>query len=146
MQLASDLRPWRLRDFHWGADGQGLILVLSQAGSDQRVLAWLDLRARSLAPLTPDLAADAHYVGQVGGAKPRVLIAVRQSPAGSSRLQSVTPAGAIIAEWEPPGGKATRWLATGTQAVVICTGDSTCTWWHSESGGARRGRVSGRSP
>ena len=53
MQLASDLRPWRLRDFHWGADGQGLILVLSQAGSDQRVLAWLDLRARSLAPLTP---------------------------------------------------------------------------------------------
>jgi dienelactone hydrolase len=130
MQLASDLRPWRLRDFHWGADGQGLILVLSQAGSDQRVLAWLDLRARSLAPLTPDLAADAHYVGQVGGAKPSVLIAVRQSPAGSSRLQAVTPAGAIIAEWQPPGGQATRWLATGTQAVAVCTGDSTCTWWH----------------
>ncbi len=44
MQLASDLRPWRLRDFHWGADGQELILVLSQAGSDQRVL------GRSAAP------------------------------------------------------------------------------------------------
>ena len=130
MQLASDLRPWRLRDFHWGADGHGLILVLSQAGSDQRVLAWLDLRARSLAPLTPDLAADAHYVGQVGGAKPSVLIAVRQSPAGSSRLQAVTPAGAIIAEWQPPVGHATRWLATGTHAVAVCTGDSTCTWWH----------------
>jgi dienelactone hydrolase len=130
MQLASDLRPWRLRDFHWGTDGQGLILVLSQAGSDQRVLAWLDLRARSVAPLTPDLASDAHYVGQAGGAKPYILIAVRQSPAGTSRLQAVTPTGAVIAEWQPPSGLATRWLATGTQAVAVCTGASTCTWWH----------------
>ena len=104
--------------------------MLSQAGSDQRVLAWLDLRARSLAPLTPDLAGDAHYVGQVGGAKPCVLIAVRQSPAGTSRLQAVTPTGAVMAEWQPPGGQATRWLATGTQAVAVCTGASTCTWWH----------------
>jgi acetyl esterase/lipase len=130
MQLASDLRPWRLRDFHWGADGKGLILVLSQAGRDQRVLAWLDVRARSMTPLTPDLAIDAHYVGQVGGAKPRILIAVRQSPAGTSRLQAVTPAGAVIAEWQPPSGQATRWLATGTQAVAVCSNGSTCTWWH----------------
>jgi dipeptidyl aminopeptidase/acylaminoacyl peptidase len=130
MQLASDLRPWRLRDFHWSTDGQGLILVLSQTGSDQRVLAWLDLRTRSVAPLTPDLASDAHYVGQVGGAKPCVLIAVRHSPAGTSRLQAVTPAGAVMAEWQPPSGQATRWLATGTQAVAVCTGGSTCTWWH----------------
>ncbi len=130
MQLASDLRPWRLRDFHWGTDGHGLILVLSQAGSDQRVLAWLDLRARSVAPLTPDLASDAHYVGQVGGAKPGILIAVRQSPAGTSRLQAVTPAGAVMAEWQPPSGQATRWLATGTQAVAVCSGATSCTWWH----------------
>jgi dienelactone hydrolase len=130
MQLASDLRPWRLRDFHWGADGHGLILVLSQAGSDQRVLAWLDLRARSVAPLTPDLASDAHYAGQVGGAKPYILIAVRHSPAGTSRLQAVTPAGAVMAEWQPPAGQATRWLATGTQAVAVCTSASSCTWWH----------------
>jgi acetyl esterase/lipase len=130
MQLASDLRPWRLRDFHWGADGQGLILVVSQAGSDQRVLAWLDLRARSVTPLSPDRAADAHYVGQVGGARPSIMIAVRQSPAGSSRLQAVTPTGAIMAEWEPPGDQPTRWLATGTQAVAVCSGARSCTWWH----------------
>jgi acetyl esterase/lipase len=130
MQLASDLGPWRLRDFHWGADGRGLILVLSQAGSLQRVLAWLDLRTRSLTPLTPDVASDAHYVGQVGGAKPHILIAVRQSPAGTSQLRAVTPTGAVLSEWQPPSGQATRWLATGTQAVAVCTGASTCTWWH----------------
>jgi len=130
MQLASDLGPWRLRDFHWGADGRGLILVLRQAGSYQRVLAWLDLRTRSLAPLTPDLASDAHYVGQVGGAKPHILIAVRESPAGTSQLRAVTPTGAVLSEWQPPTGQATRWLATGTQAVAVCTDASTCTWWH----------------
>jgi acetyl esterase/lipase len=130
MQLASDLRPWRLRDFHWGADSRGLILVLSQAGSHQRVLAWLDLRTRSLAPLTPDLASDAHYVGQVGGAKPYILISVRQSPAGTSELRAVTPTGAVLSEWQPPSGQATRWLATGSQAVAVCTDASTCTWWH----------------
>jgi dienelactone hydrolase len=140
MQLASDLRPWRLRDFHWGANGHGLILVLSEAGSDKRVLAWLDLRARSVAPLTPDLTGDAQYVGQQGGAKPYVLIAVRPSPAEASRLAAVTLAGAVISEWDPPGtsecdppgGHATRWLATGTQAVVVCTDSRTCTWWHSK--------------
>ena len=131
MQLASDLRPWRLRDFHWAASGQGLILVLSEAGSDKRVLAWLDLRARSVAPLTPDLTGDAQYVGQAGGAKPSVLIAVRQSPAEPSRLVAVTPTGAVISEWDPPAGHATRWLATGTQAVAVCTESDTCTWWHS---------------
>jgi dienelactone hydrolase len=130
MQLASDLRPWRLRDFHWGVDSRGLILVLSQAGSHQRVLAWLDLRTRSLAPLTPDLASDAHYVGQVGGAKPYVLISVRQSPAGTSELRAVTPTGAVLSEWQPPSGQATRWLATATQAVAVCADASTCTWWH----------------
>ncbi len=40
------------------------------------------------------------------------------------------PADAIITEWQPPSGQATRWLATGTQAVAVCTGDSTCTRWH----------------
>lgn len=131
MQLASDLRPWRLRDFHWGANGHGLILVLSEAGSDKRVLAWLDLRARSVAPLTPDLTGDAQCVGQQGGAKPYVLIAVRPSPAETSRLAAVTLAGAVISEWNPPVGHATRWLATGTQAVVACTDADACTWWHS---------------
>jgi len=130
MQLASDLRPWRLHDFHWGTNGHGLILVLREAGSDRRVLAWLDLRARSLAPLTPDLGGDAHYVGQVDGAKPCVLIAVRESAAASARLLAVTPSGATIAEWEPPTGHATRWLATGTQAVAVCTDAGQCTWWH----------------
>lgn len=130
MQLASDLRPWRLHDFHWGANGHGLILVLSQAGSDKRVLAWLDLPARSAVPLTPDLASDARYVGQVGGSKPHVLIAVRQSPAEASRLLAVTPAGAVMSEWDPPAGHATRWLATGTQAVAVCTDSRACTWWH----------------
>ena len=130
MQLASDLRPWRLRDFHWGADSRGLILELRQAGSYQRVLAWLDLRTRSLAPLTPDPASDAHYVGQVGGAKPYILISVRQSPAGTSQLRAVTPTGAVVSEWQPPSGQATRWLATSTQAVAVCTDASTCTWWH----------------
>jgi dipeptidyl aminopeptidase/acylaminoacyl peptidase len=138
MQLASDLRPWRLRDFHWGGDGQGLILVLSQPGSDRHVLAWLDLRARSLAPLTPGLASDAHYVGQVGGAKPYVLIAVRPSPVEAARLQAVTPTGSVLAEWQPPDGYppavATRWLATAAQAVAVCTGATTCTWWHTKLG------------
>jgi dienelactone hydrolase len=131
MQLASDLRPWRLRDFHWGASGDGLILVLSEAGSDKRVLAWLDLRARSVAPLMPDLTGDAQYVGQQGGGKPYVLIAARQSPAEAARLAAVTLTGTVISEWDPPTGHATRWLATGTQAVVVCTDSATCTWWHS---------------
>jgi acetyl esterase/lipase len=130
MQLASDLRPWRLRDFHWGANGDGLILVLSQPGGGQRVLAWLDLRTRSVAPLTPDLASDARYVGQVGGAKPCVLIGVRQSAAEPARLLAVTPTGAVISEWQPPAGNTTRWLASGTQAVALCADTGSCTWWH----------------
>ena len=131
MQLASDLRPWRLLDYHWGASGHGLILVLSQAGTDRRVLAWLDLRSRSLAPLAPDLAGDARYVGQVGGTKPHILITVRQSAGDASRLLAVAPTGAVIAEWEPPpAGHATRWLATGTQAVALCSDAGACTWWH----------------
>jgi dipeptidyl aminopeptidase/acylaminoacyl peptidase len=130
MQLASDLRPWRLHDFHWGASGHGLILVLSQAGRVGRVLAWLDLRTRSVAPLAPELAGDAHYVGQVGGAKPYILIAVRQSATAASRLLAVAPTGAIISDWGPPAGHVTRWLATGTQAVAVCTDTRTCTWWY----------------
>ena len=35
-----------------------------------------------------------------------------------------------MAEWQPPSGQATRWLATGTQAVAVCTGATSCTWWH----------------
>lgn len=131
MQLASDLRPWRLHDFHWGASGHGLILVLSQAGRDERVLAWLDLRARSLVPLAPELAGDAEYVGQAGGAKPHILIATRRSPRADARLVAVAPTGAVISEWAPPPvGHATRWLATGTQAVAVCTTAEACTWWH----------------
>jgi acetyl esterase/lipase len=130
MQLASDLRPWRLRDFHWSADGHGLILVLSQAGSDRRLLAWLDLRRRSVMPLTPDISGDSQYVGQTGGARPAVFVAVREAPAGTSRLQAVTTGGAVMAEWQPPGGQAIRWLSTGTQAVAVCTDERACTWWH----------------
>jgi len=87
-------------------------------------------QGQAVAPLTPGLASDADYVGQVGGAKPCILIAVRQSPAGASRLQAVTPTGTVMAEWQPPAAQATRWIATGTQAVAVSTSASTCSWWH----------------
>ena len=48
MQLVTDLRPYRLRDFHWGADGRGLVLTLDDPGGRRRGLAWLDLRSGSV--------------------------------------------------------------------------------------------------
>src|SRR5580658_10639477 len=78
MQLATDLRSWRLRDFHWASNGRGLILELDRAGNGQRWLAWLDLHSGAMTRLTPELAADAQYVGQAGGGKPSVLVAVKQ--------------------------------------------------------------------
>jgi dipeptidyl aminopeptidase/acylaminoacyl peptidase len=131
MQLASDLRPWLLRGYHWGAGGDGLVLILALPGAEQHVLAWLDLHARTVTRLTPGLGADVHYVGQTGGGKPSVLIAVRHPFTSSFQLQAVTPAGALLAEWESPGGPASRWLATGTQAIAVHAAAAGSDWWHS---------------
>jgi len=141
MRLVSDPRPWRLRDYAWSAAGRGLILVLEQA-SGRRVVAWLDLRTATLTRLTPGLGADARYAGQCDGSRPGVLIGVRHPYTNGFRLQSVTLAGAVVAEWQAPTGHAERWLATSSQAVAVCPsadpchddaadrrrGD--CTWWH----------------
>ncbi len=131
MQLVTNLQPCRLRDFHWGADGSGLILVLDRAGTGQRWLAWLDLRSGVVTRLTPALAADAQYVGQLSGEKPGVLAAVRHPRACGFDLQAVTPTGAVIAKWKGPGQPVSRWLATDTQALAVCDGGNTATWWHS---------------
>ncbi len=130
LRLASDLRPWRLRDFHWGKNGRGLVLVLDRAGTEKRWLAWLDLRSGALTRLTPDHAADAHYVGQLGSQRPTVLTAVRHSPSAEFELQTVTPTGAVIAEWPGPGKPVLQWIATGTQALALCASGSTVEWWH----------------
>ena len=130
LQLASDLRPWRLCDFHWGTNGRGLVLVLDRSGADGRWLAWLDLRSGALARLTPDHAADAQYVGQLGTQKPSILTAVRHSPSGEFELQTVTPSGAVIAEWAGPGKPVLQWIATGSQALAVCASGSTVDWWH----------------
>ncbi len=133
MQLVTDLRPWRLRDFHWSEDGRGLVLVLEDAGRRRCGLAWLDARSRAITRLTPDLAGEARYAGQVGGQKPRILISVRRVTSGhapGSVLQAVTTTGDVLDEWPGPGGLATSWLATGTQAIAVCTSGSSCTWWH----------------
>lgn len=129
MQLASDLRPWRLRDYHWGLGGDGLVLVLELPGAEQQVLAWLDLRAHTLTRLTPGLGAHAQYVGQTGGDRPSVLIAVRHPFAPSFLLQEVTPAGALLAEWESPR-PASRWLATKTHAIAVQACEGGWEWWH----------------
>jgi dienelactone hydrolase len=129
MQLASDLRPWRLCDYHWGIDGDGLVLVLQLPGAEQHVLAWLDLRAHTLTRLTPGLGADAQYAGQTGGDRPSVLIAVRHPVGSSFLLQEVTPAGALLAEWEAPG-PASRWLATKTHAIAVQACAGGWEWWH----------------
>jgi dienelactone hydrolase len=132
MQLASDLRPWRLADFHWGLDGRGLVLVLDDAGVHQRRgLAWLDLRSGTLTRLTPELATGAQYVGQIGADKPRILMAVRHPVAGGSELQEVTVTGEVMARWPGPGKQVSCWLASDTQAVAICASGRICTWWHS---------------
>jgi len=155
MQLASDLRPLLLRDYVWSADGQALILALEYPGGP-RLLAWLDLRAQTISRLTPGLEADTKYVGQAGGSRPGVLAAVRPPYTSSFRLLLVTPAGVVRREWCAPAGHATRWLATGSQAVAVCMADEPgagpgswlaadsdhvalpdaglrgCTWWHGQ--------------
>jgi len=130
LRLATDLRPWHLRDYHWGANGRGLILVLGPAGSEASWLAWLDLRSGAMARLTPEHVADAQYVGQVDGDKPTVLIAVRHLDAAGFELQAVASTGAVVAQWQGPGKPVSRWLATGTQALAVCAAANTCTWWH----------------
>jgi dienelactone hydrolase len=133
MQLVTDLRPWRLKDFHWSDDGRGLVLVLEDASRRRRGLAWLDARSRATTRLTPDLVGDARYAGQVGGQKPRILISVRRAASGQSQgsvLQAVTTTGDVLDEWPGPGGPVTSWLATGTQAIAVSTKGNSCTWWH----------------
>ncbi len=132
LRLASDLRPWRLRDFHWGANARGLVLVLDRAGTEKRWLAWLDLRSGALTRLTPDHAADAQYVGQLGAENSTVLTAVRHSPSAELELQSVTPTGAVIAEWAGPAKPVLQWIATGTQALAVCASGSIVEWWHGD--------------
>jgi dipeptidyl aminopeptidase/acylaminoacyl peptidase len=132
MQLASDLRPWRLRDFHWGIDGRGLVLVLDDAGVRQRSwIAWLDLRSGTLTRLTPERASDPQYVGQVGTDRPRILIAIRHAVSGGSELQEVTPTGEVMSRWAGPGLPVSSWLATESQVVAACPSRSATTWWHS---------------
>ncbi len=130
MQLATDLRSWRLRDFHWASNGRGLILELDRAGNGQRWLAWLDLHSGAMTRLTPELASDAQYVGQVGGGKPSVLVAVRQPFASGFELQSVTPTGVVLGQWQGPSPTVSRWLATGGQALAVCQHGDTTAWWH----------------
>jgi len=132
MQLASDLQPWRLRGYHWGAGGDGLVLELQLPGAEQHVLAWLDLRARTLTRLTPGLGADSQYAGQSGGDKPSILIGVRHPFTSGFHLQAVTPGGAVVAEWESPGRPASHWLASATQAVAVHSADGGCEWWHTQ--------------
>jgi len=132
MQLVSDLQPWRLRGYHWGAGGDGLVLELQLPGAEQHVLAWLDLRARTLTRLTPGLGADSQYAGQSGGDKPSILIGVRHPFTSGFQLQAVTPGGAVLAEWESPGRPASYWLASDTQAVAVHSADGGWEWWHTQ--------------
>jgi dienelactone hydrolase len=130
MQLVSDLQPWRLRGYHWGAAGDGLVLILQLPGAEQHVLAWLDLRARTLTRLTPGLGADSQYAGQGSADKPSILIGVQHPVTSGFHLQAVTPGGAVQAEWEPPDRGTTSWLADSTQAVAVQSGDGVRQWWH----------------
>jgi dienelactone hydrolase len=135
MQLVTDLRPWRLKDFYWGDDGRGLTLVVGDAGRQRRALLWLDLRSRATSRLTPDLAGDARYAGQVGGEKPRLLISARRPQSGKPGgcvLHAVTTTGEVLDEWQGPGAPVSSWLATGTQAIAVCTSGRTCSWWHGQ--------------
>jgi dipeptidyl aminopeptidase/acylaminoacyl peptidase len=130
MQLASDLQPWQLRGYHWGTGGDGLVLVLQLPGAEQHVLAWLDLRARTLTRLTPGLGADSQYAGQSSGDKPSILIGVRRPFTSGFQLQAVTPDGSVLTEWESPGRPADSWLASATQAIAVHSADRGCEWWH----------------
>jgi acetyl esterase/lipase len=129
MRLATDLEPWRLADYHWAADGRGLILVLDGAGSGHRWLAWLDLPSAQLTRLTPESAVDVHFAGQIPGDKPAALVAVRQRRSAGFELRAVTPSGERIAEWQGPGVPVCRWLATPTQAIAVCVSAATASWW-----------------
>ncbi|MGO8957495.1 MAG: alpha/beta hydrolase family protein [Streptosporangiaceae bacterium] len=106
------------------------MLVLDRAGADKRWLVWLDLRSGALTRLTPDHAADAQYVGQLGTDNPTVLTAVRHSPSGEFELQKVTPTAAVISEWAGPGKPVLQWIASGTQALAVCANGNTTEWWH----------------
>ncbi len=130
MQLATDLRPSLLRDFHWGASGRGLVLVLDDPAGQRRGVAWLDLRSGTVTRLTPELSSDARYVGQVSEPKPRILVSVRHPLSRGLVLQDVTTTGEVLAEWEGPDSPVGLWLATATQAIAVCFGEKTCTWWH----------------
>ena len=141
MQLASDLRPWRLRDYFWGLSGDGLVLVLELPGADQQVLAWLDFAERALTRLTPGLGADAQYVGQCQAPKERILIAVRHPYTSGFHLQAVTPGGAVLAEWDSPGRPASGWLASATQAIAIHPAGGESQWWHSRLGESSWSRI-----
>ena len=127
-----ETHPWRLRDFHWGIDGRGLVLILDDAGVRQRRwIAWLDLRSGTLTRLTPELAGDPQYVGQVGADGPRILIAIADAATARSELQEVTDTGEVMSRWPGPGQPVSSWVATGTQVVAARTTGSTSTWWHS---------------
>jgi dipeptidyl aminopeptidase/acylaminoacyl peptidase len=141
MQLVSDLQPWQLRGYHWGTGGDGLVLVLQLPGAEQHVLAWLDLRARTLTRLTPGLGADSQYAGQISGDKPSILIGVRHPFTSGFQLQAVTPGGAVLAEWESPGRPAGSWLATGTQAVALHSVTDGGEWWHTPLDGPSWSRI-----
>jgi len=94
------------------------------------VLAWPDLAGRSLARLTSGLGSDGRYVGQANDFKQSILVAVRHPYTSSYRLQAVTPAGAVLADWDWPGRSAGHWLATVTRARIH-PADETCECWHS---------------
>jgi dipeptidyl aminopeptidase/acylaminoacyl peptidase len=130
MQLVSDLMPGRLRDYHWGSDGDGLVLELEDDDTNGQWLAWLDLSSGAVTRLTPETATDARYAGQSGARKRCVLVAVRQSFADRYELQAVTPTGTVVAQWQGPGLPVNRWLATATQAVAVCADGDTISWWH----------------
>ena len=129
MRLATDLGPWRLADYHWAADGNGLILLLDGAGSSHRWLSWLDLRSAELTRLTPERALDVHLAGQIPGDKPAALAAVRQQRSAGFELHVVTPSGERIAEWQGPGMAVCRWMATPAQAIAVAMSAGTATWW-----------------
>jgi hypothetical protein len=111
MQLVTDLRPWRLKDFHWSDDARGLVLVLEDASHRRRGLAWLDARSRATARLTPDLVADARYAGQVGSRKVR---SCRPSPQpATSSTSGRDLADRSVPGW-PPARRQSRFAPTGT--------------------------------
>jgi dipeptidyl aminopeptidase/acylaminoacyl peptidase len=129
MRLATDLGPWRLQDFHWSADGSGLVLELAPAASAECWVGWLDLPSGSVTRLTPQGAVDARYCGQSRAGKLCVMVATRDQRADGYELQAVTPTGTVMGHWAGPGRPVDRWLATATQAVAVCSDAGAVTWW-----------------